>query len=339
MAWGAVAVGVGTVAAGALSANAASSAADQQAATTREGLALTQGQYDQNRIDQAPWRAAGSDAVRALQYELGLGNPTNYSSPTLRAISEGTMVHNAGGLPSLNPELMGDPLYVQAWNDVAAQHRASMNSGYTTGSDQQWIAGAVASRYKQLLGEQPQQPTQTTSTAGPGFGSLTRTFTTEDLQNDPVYQASYQAGLDQGTKALSRRGSAMGAWDSGAALKALTRFGSDYTGQSAGAAFDRFNINQTNRFNRLASLAGLGQTSANATGAAGIATGQSQAGMVTAQGNANAASTIAQGNAYSGTLSSLGNYWGQQQLLKSLQNRGTTQPAATPQYDYSLNAG
>ena len=169
---------------------------------------------------------------------------------------------------------------------------------------------------------------------------LGRSFSMADLQNDPVYQTSFQFGLEEGRKGLERRAGAAGANDSGATLKALTRFGSDYAGQKAGESYNRFNTNQTNQFNRLATLAGIGQTANNQVGTSGMNMANNISGIQQGIGNAQAGSMIGQGNAWSGAAQGAGNWWsGNQQLNRMQENRnqGTPQWQQTsynnPYYD------
>lgn len=78
---------------------------------------------------------------------------------------------------------------------------------------------------------------------------------TANLAKDP----GYQFRLEQGTAAAERAAAASGMTGSGAVLKALARF-------NQGLASDEYGA----RFNRLASLAGIGQTATNATQQAGM---------------------------------------------------------------------
>lgn len=77
---------------------------------------------------------------------------------------------------------------------------------------------------------------------------------TASLASDGGYQFRQQ----QGEAAINRAAAATGAGYSGATLKALARFNSGLASDEYGA-----------RFNRLASLAGIGQTATNATQSAG----------------------------------------------------------------------
>lgn len=167
-----------------------------------------------------------------------------------------------------------------------------------------------------------------TSRMGTG-GDLTRKFTLEDFWADPVTKASYQSGLDLGTQAINRSAGARGALNSGSQLKALSRFGTDYTGQQAGASQQRFVGDQTNLYNRLAGIAGTGQTAATQTGNAAMATGTNIANMLTAQGNARGAGAIATGNLFGGAAQNIGNWWQQNQMLNRLLQQQPNNPYYT----------
>lgn len=165
--------------------------------------------------------------------------------------------------------------------------------------------------------EDPLDDYDTSGAVNPG--EFTRDFTLADFTADP----GYAFRMSEGEKAIQRGASARGLNLSGATLKALNRFNSGNAAQEYGSAFDRFNVNRTNKFNRLSTLAGIGQTANAQTSAAGSqygnAVGNYASGMssnLAAIGNASAANSIAQGNAVSGTLNGLANNYMTYQLLK-----------------------
>lgn len=115
--------------------------------------------------------------------------------------------------------------------------------------------------------------------------------TPEDLMATP----GYQFGLNEGNRNVQGSAAARGGLYSGSALKALTRYGNDYATTKLADADTMFG----NRWNRLAALAGIGQTSTQATSNAG-------AGAANAIGNINMSNANAQGAA----AISQGNIWG-----------------------------
>lgn len=196
----------------------------------------------------------------------------------------------------------------------------------------------------------------------PAYGSLNRPFQESDFREDPVTRLGFQFGLDEGTKAINRSAAAGGGLDSGATLKALTRYATDYTGTKANDSFNRYLTQNTNTYNRLASLAGIGQTASNANTSAntsavgGIASagqnaannisrnalysGNAAADAAAATGNARAASAIAGGNAISGGIGSgvnaLSNYFMYRNSSPYMTNNpyGNYQATSYPVEDY-----
>ena len=118
---------------------------------------------------------------------------------------------------------------------------------------------------------------------------------------------SYQFRLGEGMKALERSAAARGGLISGGALKAAQRYGQDFASNEFG-----------NAYNRLASMAGLGQT---ATGAQSTAAGQfgANAGnLMTGAGAARASGYVGGANALTGGLNQYMNYTQNQNLMNRL---------------------
>lgn len=128
-------------------------------------------------------------------------------------------------------------------------------------------------------------------------------FSMEDYKTDPGYQVRLNEGLKSVNASASARGNAQG----GATMKALTRFGQDYASNEYQKAYDRYNANLNNKFNRLSSVAGLGQVSTQGMSNAAQNYGSNVSGNLMAAGNAQSASQIAGANAMSNTIGSIGN--------------------------------
>ena len=122
--------------------------------------------------------------------------------------------------------------------------------------------------------------------------------TAEDVMQDP----GYQFGLQQGQLGLDRKAAAQGGRVSGAALKAASEYATNYASTGYGAAYQR----RQDRLNRLAALAGIGQTATAGTAAAGQGAANQISGALSSQGDATAASRIAQGNIWGNTINQLG---------------------------------
>lgn len=146
-------------------------------------------------------------------------------------------------------------------------------------------------------------------------GDFTKNFTMADYQADP----GYQFRLSEGEQGINRAATARGSRYSGATLKALNRFNSDQASQEYGNAYDRFNNDLTTRYNRLASLAGIGQTATAQTSQAGQSAAQTAGQAIQNAGAANASGYVGQANAINGAIGSLANNY---QLSSLMEPRG-----------------
>lgn len=122
--------------------------------------------------------------------------------------------------------------------------------------------------------------------------------TAADVMSDP----GYQFGLQQGQLALDRKAAAAGGRVSGAALKAASEYATNYATTGYGAAYQR----RQDRLNRLAALAGIGQTATTGSAAAGSNSTNAITGLLSSQGDATAASQLSQGNIWGNTVNQLG---------------------------------
>jgi hypothetical protein len=176
----------------------------------------------------------------------------------------------------------------------------------------------------------------------PGQGLLTpwsSTFTAPtDVteQNDP----GYKFRLSQGEGMLENSAAANGSLLSGNTLEAQQKFGQDYASNEYSNVYNRamqefqqkygiFENNQTNTFNRLAALAGVGQTAATTLGQEGqqaannVSSIDLTSGAQRGQQMNNAAAATASGyiggaNAWGGALSGSTNSLSQLMLMNQL---------------------
>lgn len=282
MSWGLVVVGVGTAVAGVAGSNAAGKAADKQAAAAGDANALQYQMYQQTRDDQHDWRNAGQQAIRQLN--MGIGG---------------------GYTPAQTAENFDSAAYLAA-NPVVANHPDWANRAY-----EHYV------QYGKDEGKKftytPEAQAQMQQGTGAGTGQFNQKFTLADFEKDPGYDFRLNQGLDAVQGSRAARGSML----SGSALKALQNYGSDYASSEYGKAYDRFNNDQTTRFNRLATIAGIGQTANNNVGTAGMNYGNQAAGNIIGAGNAAAAGTVGQANALTGAVNSMGSLYQLSQLNKT----------------------
>jgi hypothetical protein len=130
------------------------------------------------------------------------------------------------------------------------------------------------------------------------YGDINTPVTSAEVMSDP----GYQFGLDQGEQALQRRFGASGGRLSGASLKAASRFNVGTAASGYNAAYQR----RQDRLNRLAALAGVGQSSTASSAQAGAASTNAISNMLTAQGNASGSARLAQGNIWGNAINQVG---------------------------------
>jgi hypothetical protein len=127
---------------------------------------------------------------------------------------------------------------------------------------------------------------------------INQPFTGAEAMAEP----GYQFGLEQGQQALDRKAAAAGGRVSGAALKAASEYGTNYATTGYNAAYQR----RQDRLNRLAALAGIGQSATGSSAQAGSTAAGNISGLISGQGNAAAAGQLAQGNIWGNTANQLG---------------------------------
>lgn len=141
------------------------------------------------------------------------------------------------------------------------------------------------------------------------YGSFNQPFDVEQFYNyaDPGYAFE----LQQGTQALQNAASAGSGAFSGAALKDLLGYSQNFARTGYNDAFNRYQTSQGNIFNRLSSIAQLGQAGAANVGASGTQLAGNAGQAISNAGAASGAGIVGAGNAASGGLT---NYWLMRQM-------------------------
>jgi hypothetical protein len=135
-----------------------------------------------------------------------------------------------------------------------------------------------------------------------------RPFDVNSAQLDP----GYVWARDQGQQAIDRQTAAAGGRISGAALKSAAEYNNGVASQGYAAAYNRANTQRSDRLNRLAALAGVGQSATQQVSSAGSASSNAIGNIATAQGNAAGAAQIAQGNIWAGAGNQIAAIYGKQ---------------------------
>jgi hypothetical protein len=287
-------------------------------------------------MDSAPWLQSGKTGLSQLDYMLGLGSAPQYAPGYSSGTQNGFMGGGAAGQPvaGVAPVQMGGGGQMPAGGPSSGAVAAPGGI--------QSVAGGV----QMAPGGAPAGPSGVNTSLG-GFGSLMTPYdkkfvapTDLTMQNDP----GYQARLKLGTDAMQRSAAARGGVLTGGTAQALNQFGQDYASNEYDNVYNRaltgyqtdynaYNNNQTNQYNRLASLSGLGQQTAAQLGQLGNQTANNVTGnlLSTAQnmgqdyqnaGAANASGYVGAANAWGGALNNIGGSLQNLMLMKQLQGGG-----------------
>jgi hypothetical protein len=334
--WAAAAAAVGTVAAGAISADASKDAARMQQEGAGAASQVQREMFDISRMQQQPFMQTGYAANDVLSRLMGL-------APTAGRQLPSNMAAGATGWQSSwdknNGRLVGDTYLPEdtelkdvggGWSEVwhGDQRVGSLRPGGPNGrfiNDTNWQMpqpGATQSG-ESLTGAAIDPETgYAADNTGLATGYLTQTFGPEQFRAgmDP----GYAWRLQQGAQGVMNTAAAGSGSLSGPALKALMEFNQGSASQEYGAAFNRFQTQQGNIFQRLTSMAGMGQNAAAGVGNQAVQTGGNIGANIVGGANAGAAGQIGVANAYGGALSDLGaiGAWG-------WMNRPKTPPAET----------
>ncbi len=315
--WAAAAAAVGTVAAGALSADAAKDAARTQRQGAADASQVQREMFDISRMQQQPYMQSGYAANDVLSRLLGLAptagrtqanvaNPGNPSSSQWGQ-ANGQLVGDTYLPPGTTTKDVGHGWY-EVWN--GGQRVGSLRPGGSNGrfiNDTGWqMPQPQATQSGESLTGAAIDPATgyAADNTGLATGYLTQLFGPEQFKAgmDP----GYAWRLQQGAQGVMNTAAAGSGSLSGPALKALMEYNQGAASQEYGAAFNRFQTQQGNIFQRLTSMAGLGQNAAAGVGNQAVATGGNIGSNIVGAANAGAAGTIGAANAYGGALSDLG---------------------------------
>ena len=137
-------------------------------------------------------------------------------------------------------------------------------------------------------------------------------FNNQDLNAQLAPNYAFQ--LEQGQGATNAANNATGGMVGGNALKGLQDYTQNFASNAYQNAFNNYSANQTNIFNRLNGIAGIGMQAATGAANTQLGVGTNIAQLTQGIGQAQAAGQVGQANAYAGAANNLGNY----ALLSSL---------------------
>lgn len=238
-------------------------AVDAQLQATRESNQLLERLYNQGRGDQAPFQLGGYAGLNALLALTGLPQVSNADVQGFTGQSGWYGTQASPATPG-TPAAPTAPPMTRApggtWSDLATRLAPPT------------APGAPAT---------PGTPAAPGAPAQPGYTLPTFGNAQQLLQNDP----GYQFRLNQGQQGLDRRLAAMGMSGSGRALKDTIDYNQGMASQEYG-----------NVWNRLANIAGVGQSATGAQQQNAQQYGQAAGENILQGGNARASGYIAAGN-------------------------------------------
>lgn len=152
------------------------------------------------------------------------------------------------------------------------------------------------------------------TSGGIDAGQFSHQFNANDLNSNLA--PNYQFMLDQGMSANKNLANSTGGLLSGNTLQGLNTFAQNYAGNAYQNAFNNYQAQQGNIFNRLSTIAGLGNSSNQTTAQAGTTTAANVGNAMMSGGAAQAAGTVGAANAISGGIGNIGGYY----MLNNLMN-------------------
>jgi hypothetical protein len=286
MAWQAIVAGA------AIQAIQAQRAAKAGQAGAQAGVEAQERMYNQTRSDLTPWRQSGQVALSELMERLGLASPSTRLAAT--GMSRPTREQYTENLPARG----GQPA---SWFNPSGTRGTPGGSRF----DQSGFDAAMAD-YEAAL--------QDAGVERENYGSLMQPFTQEQFQESP----GYQFNLEQGMEAI-RKGAAANSGTTYApqTLRDMGRFAQGTASNEWGRERDAYNQERGRQFGMLSGVSGAGQSAANQTGLAGVATGQGVAESLAGGANARAAGYVGVGNAINQGIGSAYNNYLQQQIINN----------------------
>jgi len=192
------------------------------------------------------------------------------------------------------------------------------SSGYEAAADTSAASQAAANRltwdmyqqnradYAPFLASGTRAINQLSSLTAPGGKLYNTNFTYSDLYADP----SYNWVKEQGINSLAAKSAAAGNYGSGNLGTALVDYGTNLASTEYGNAWNRWLEGNNALYNRLAGIAGIGQTAASGVTSSGTNAANSMSSNLLNTASNVAASQIGQANTWANAISGIGNLGG-----------------------------
>jgi hypothetical protein len=311
MGWLEAAIGGGAAIGGALlGSSSASKAAKAQERAAREQIGYARETRDLIRSDQAPYREAGYSALHQLMRLTGVPVPSTVSQagggrgdirPATAAEGVDAVFRDYRGRPPTEYER-------KYYSERPDELQRVISSGYYASTDA-WYDKGGARPYEGGITTPEWQRAQGAPGSAQGEQSIE-----EMVKADP----SYDFRLNEGMRALERSRAAGGGLLSGGTTRGITRYAQDYASTEYGKIYDR-----------IANIAGLGQTGAQASAQGTMFAGNVMSNAAAGAGYGRASGYVAQGNQWANALNQVAQLdWG------GVFNRARPAPANNPSVTY-----
>lgn len=308
---------VASVAGGAMQANAAGDAADAQTAAGRQSNAVQLAQYNATALLNDPFRMGGGSAYNEYLQMIGLA-PQDFI-PAADIIAQTTGRTNTGGNRSsgggfdiFNPlgtherggiegALTLDPLGLFGGDgpDIVrtdSSPAGAMQVDGIPGNYAAWQNAGSPEHYDPQTGLATAAPTPRPTLPTTGYSA-------DEVERRLQATPGYQFRQREGQRAIEASAASRGGLNSGATLRALSRYGQDYGTSEYNNYLNRLSTLFGGAQTATGNIGNAGQNYANAASNTAINTGNARAGMYQNQADAWGQTIGAVGNAF-------GNYWG-----------------------------
>ena len=285
---------VGSAVGGVMQGNAAGKAADAQLQASREATALQREMWETGRTDMEPWRRTGQNALALYAAELGMGGGRGV--PGLPGSAGATR------MPSVKT-ITGDAPNRGIYETTNGFFNVIGSNGtFKTREDAEARIAAMAPKSYEVGGKSFANMSEAQAYAKSQARSYAGTSGTGGQPYQSRYELTpdFQFQLSEGQKAIERQMAANGLSGSGAMGRSLVGFSQGVAQQGRGEWM-----------NRLASLSGLGQTTATAGAGFAQAFGNSAGNNIMAGGQARASGYLGQGQAWGNALENMAYFGGQ----------------------------
>jgi hypothetical protein len=270
------------------SSKAAKGAANTQAQAAKDANQVQYQIYQQQRSDNEPFRQNALTAQNEYMTLLGLGAPQQATQP-----------QPMGAAGGAGPQTLGS--VTGAYQPPGGNGIGRLVGGNPKRMDEFDVGAQVAPYSPPQAVSAPAPQAQAVPVASGMTPEQAQQAAFDRFRNTPGYQFGLQTGFDQ----VQASAAAHGGLYSGATLKALQRYGNDYADQQG----------YTPYMNRLASLAGMGQTANAQNAQAGMNYANQTGNNLIGAGNARASGLVGQAqasNQLAGNIAGIGGWLGGQ---------------------------